>query len=109
MRTGETLVGMLRVEGETAQEAALGPNRRVLINAVARLGALVLERERLLSEREQARASELAVRQTQAEMETFLGIAGHELKNPLTSIKLALQLFERRLRRLAPDEPDASP
>ena len=65
----------------------------------------MLERERLLREREEARASELALRQTQAQMETFLGIAGHELKNPLTSIKLALQLTERRLRRLTQREP----
>jgi signal transduction histidine kinase len=40
------------------------------------------------------------VREAQAEMETFLGIAGHERKNPLTSITLALQLIERRMSRL---------
>jgi PAS domain S-box-containing protein len=108
MRMGETLVGMLRVEGGTTEEAALCPNRKILIDAVARLGALVLERERLLPEREEARANELAVRQTQAEMETFLGMAGHELKNPLTSIKLALQLLERRLGRRREGEPDAA-
>jgi signal transduction histidine kinase len=100
---------MLRLDGGAAQgEEFTYPNRHVLIRAVARLGAMVLERERLQREREEARANELAVRQTQAQMETFLGIAGHELKNPLTSLKLALQLLERRIRRQTPQEPDGA-
>jgi signal transduction histidine kinase len=65
-----------------------------------------LYRSRLLSEREEARASELALRETQTQMDIFLGIAGHELKTPLTSLKLALQLGERRLQRLIQAEPD---
>jgi PAS domain S-box-containing protein len=104
MRAGETLVGMLRVDNRAQGEDYIGPNKRALIRAVTRLGALVLERERLLHERTEARANELALRETQAQMETFLGIAGHELKSPLTSIKLALQLMERRLHRLTQDE-----
>jgi signal transduction histidine kinase len=106
MRMGETLVGVLRLEelgpsldGTRVQETAV-------IEAVAELGALVLERERLLRDREEARASELALRGTQTEMDLFLGIAAHELKTPLTSLKLALQLGERRLRRLVEAEPD---
>jgi signal transduction histidine kinase len=35
-----------------------------------------------------------------AQMETFLGVAGHELKNPLANIKIGAQLAERRIRRL---------
>jgi PAS domain S-box-containing protein len=104
MRVGETLVGILRVEGEKGQEEYTCPNRQVLIRSVARLGALVLERERLLREREEARASELAMRETNARMDTFLGMVGHELKTPLTSIKIALQLAERRILHLAPDK-----
>jgi hypothetical protein len=34
-------------------------------------------------------------------MDTFLGIASHELKTPLASLKLGLQLTERHLRTLA--------
>jgi len=105
MRMGETLVGGLRVD-EAVEQGERCPEEVALTRAVARLGALVLERERLLRERTEARANELALRETQAQMETFLGIAGHELKNPLTSIKLALHLIERRLRRLAQDEVD---
>lgn len=100
MRVGETLVGILRVDGGVEQEEHTCQNKRVLIGAVARLGALVLERKRLLREREEARASELALRETNAHMDTFLGMAGHELKTPLTSIKLALQLAERRILHL---------
>ncbi len=45
-------------------------------------------------------ARELALRETNARTDEFLSIAGHELRTPLTSLKMALQLSERRLRRL---------
>jgi signal transduction histidine kinase len=50
------------------------------------------------------RKGEATLRQSTAQMETFLGIAGHELKNPLASAKLDLQLVERRMRRLLQHE-----
>ncbi len=106
MRIGETLVGLLRVDcGKQGEEYAC-PSRQALMRAVARLGALVLERERLLREREEAQARELVLRETSAQMDAFLGMAGHELKTPLTSIKLALQLVERRSQRLFQSKPD---
>jgi PAS domain S-box-containing protein len=108
MRVGETLVGVLRIDGSAQEEEQPDSGRQALIMAVARLGALVLERERLLRERAQAQANELALRETQAQMETFLGIAGHELKNPLTSIKLSLQLTERHIHRAARQESGAA-
>jgi signal transduction histidine kinase len=55
---------------------------------------MVVENERLRRQREEA------LRQSTAQMETFLGIAGHELKNPLASLRLTLQMVERRIRRL---------
>jgi signal transduction histidine kinase len=106
MRIGETLVGVLRLEENGPNLDGTRVQETAVIEAVAELGALVLERERLLREREQARASELALRETQGEMDIFLSIAAHELKTPLTSLKLALQLGERRLRRLVEAEPD---
>jgi len=106
MRIGETLVGVLRLEDNAPNLDGTQLHEAAVIEAVARLGALVLERERLLREREEARARELALRGTQREMDAFLGIAGHELKTPLTSLKLALQLGERRLRRLIQAEPN---
>jgi signal transduction histidine kinase len=108
MRVGETLVGILRIGCEGVEEGYACPNKRAIIRAVARLGALVLERERLLCERAKAQASELALREAKAQMDTFLGMAGHELKTPLTSIKLALQLAERRIQQLAQREPGTS-
>ena len=104
MQVHQTLVGVLRLDGEANAEVSTGQNRSALISTFARLGALVLERERLLCEREEAHASELALRETQTQMETFLGIAGHELKTPLTSMKLSLQVTERRMRRLVQRE-----
>ncbi len=53
-----------------------------------------MDNERLRREREEA------LRATTAQIETFLGIAGHEFKNPLMSMQLGLQLVERRIRRL---------
>ena len=104
MQVRQTLVGVIRLDGEATAEVSTGQNRSALISTFARLGALVLERERLLCEREEAHASELALRETQTQMETFLGIAGHELKTPLTSMKLSLQVTERRMRRLVQRE-----
>lgn len=71
-----------------------------LAEAVARLGAVVLERERLLQEREATRARTLALEEANRRMDEFIGIAGHELRTPLTSVKANLQLAERRARGL---------
>ncbi|HEY7356455.1 MAG TPA: PAS domain S-box protein, partial [Ktedonobacterales bacterium] len=106
MRIGETLVGLLRVDCGKQGGGCDCPNWQALMRAVARLGALVLERERLLREREEAQARELVLRETTVQMDAFLGMAGHELKTPLTSIKLALQLAERRRQRLLQSQPD---
>jgi PAS domain S-box-containing protein len=106
MRMGDTLVGLLRVEGGTTEEADSHPQSKVLLSAVAKLGALVLERERLLRERAEAQANEMALRAANAQMDTFLGMVGHELKTPLTSLKLALQLAERRGRHVIQRQSD---
>lgn len=68
--------------------------------AVARLGAVVLERERLLRERAQAQARELAAVEANRRMDEFLGIASHELRTPLTSARANLQLAARRIARV---------
>jgi signal transduction histidine kinase len=71
--------------------------------ALLRQGLSVVDNERLRREREDA------LRDTTAQMETFLGVAGHELKNPLASMKLSLQLAVRRLRQLSQREPETAP
>jgi signal transduction histidine kinase len=104
MQVGDTLVGILTVDSIGAegrgQDGELSPHWQALIRAVARLGALVLDRHRLLRERAVALASELALRETNEHMDTFVGIAGHELKTPLTSLMLSLYLMERRIQHL---------
>jgi PAS domain S-box-containing protein len=71
-------------------------------NLIYLIGQLedITARKRLEQEREEARANALALRETKAQMDTFLGIASHELKTPLTSLKLSLQLAQRQLRKL---------
>jgi signal transduction histidine kinase len=66
----------------------------LLLLALVRQGLTAVDNERLRREREET------LRETTAQMETFLGVAGHELKNPLASIQLGLALIERRVRRL---------
>jgi signal transduction histidine kinase/PAS domain-containing protein len=97
MHASNQIIGLLALDYGgpphvfTEQEQALAV-------AVAQLAALVIERERLLREREEARANELGAQEAARRMHTFLGIAGHELRTPVTSIKAAVQLTERALR-----------
>lgn len=99
LHTGATLAGILSVHhGEpdhqyTADELALA-------RAAGRLAALVIERDRLLHEREEARANELALREANRRMDEFLSIASHELRTPLTTILGMAQLARRRLKSL---------
>jgi len=68
--------------------------------AILEINRDVTEQEQLLHEQAEARARELALRETARQMDAFLGIASHELKTPLTSIKGNLQLVKRYLTRL---------
>ncbi|HEU5439357.1 MAG TPA: HAMP domain-containing sensor histidine kinase [Ktedonobacterales bacterium] len=66
-------------------------------------------RQRLEAERAEAKARELASQQTNERVDEFLSILSHELRSPLTGIKAALQLLERRLRRYAAQEKETNP
>jgi signal transduction histidine kinase/PAS domain-containing protein len=104
MRIGEALVGVLQIEGRECRpvgETSATEQKGALVQAVARLGALVLERERLLRERTQAQATELALRQTQAQMEAFVATAAHDLRSPLAAAVGFLELAQRQTERLA--------
>jgi PAS domain S-box-containing protein len=105
MLIDQQLIGLLRIEyGEGDHE--YGAQEAALIKAVARLAALVTEHERLLHERAEARANELALRESNRRMDEFLSIASHELRTPLTTIKGNVQLARRHLARLQVAEPE---
>jgi signal transduction histidine kinase len=107
MQLGDELVGTLLVDYYEPNHDA--PAEEILLTeTLARLGALVLEQDRLLRGWAEAQANELALAETKAQMDTFLGIASHELKTPLTSLKLSLQGAERRLRKLTSGENGAA-
>jgi signal transduction histidine kinase len=69
---------------------------------IVRQGITLLENAQARRERAEAQANELAMRETNRQMETFLGMASHELKTPLTSIIMGLQLVQRRMQPTAP-------
>jgi signal transduction histidine kinase len=96
---GERLIGVLALDRGTADGAGTA-DERVLARAVARMVAMVLERERLLAEREAARAEELALREANRLMDDFLSIASHELKTPIIGADLNIQAVAHKLKRL---------
>ncbi len=75
----------------------------LLVLALVRQALTVADNERLRRERE------AGLREAKAQMETFLGVAGHELKNPLASLKLSLQVTVGRIQRQARRQADTVP
>ena len=72
-----------------------------LAEAVAKLAALVIERERLLRERAAAEGKVEALAETNRRMDDFLSMASHELRTPLTTLKANVQLAQRQLKVLS--------
>lgn len=99
MRLGGRLMGMVVFNpGQFMQ--TFTEQQIALASATAQLVGLVVERERLFRQREEARASALAERETARQMSDFLSLIGHELRTPLTSLKGQVQLTQRQLTRL---------
>lgn len=100
MLIGDQLVGFLTLDnGADERKHVYSPEEMALAGTVTNLVGLMIERERLLRERETARAKVIALREANVRMDEFLGIACHELKTPLAAIKGNIQLAERRLAR----------
>ncbi|HKV83297.1 MAG TPA: PAS domain-containing protein, partial [Ktedonobacterales bacterium] len=99
MRAGNRLVGMLSLD-YGGPPHVFTPDEMALAGAVAQLGAVALERERLLRERSEAQAAALALTEANRLMDEFLGVASHELRTPLTSMQANVQLIERRMRQV---------
>jgi signal transduction histidine kinase len=97
MCVADQIVGLLALDHGgaryeyTEEEIALS-------ETIAKLAAIVIERERLLQERAESRANELSLREANRRMDEFLSIVSHELRSPLTSIKGNIQLARRRLK-----------
>lgn len=100
MRAEETLVGILSLD-YGGPPHTFTPEEIALAGAVARFGAYVLERERLLRERAEAVSEVIALQEAKRRMDRFVSTAGHELHTPLTVTKMNLQLALRQLDRLA--------
>jgi PAS domain S-box-containing protein len=103
LRLGGQLVGALAL-GYEQEPHAYTEDELALAGAVGQLAALVVERDRLLQEREDARAKALALLEANRRMDEFLSIAGHELRTPLTSLLGNLQVLARRLARTAGED-----
>lgn len=73
----------------------------LLLLATIRPAVLFLEQQQVRRERETARAQEAALRLANQRMEEFLGVVSHELKTPLTSLRISVELMGRRLDALA--------
>lgn len=99
MRVGEQMIGAIALDYGGDDHAYTAAEIQ-LAGGVAELAALALERERLLREREEARASARALEEASRRMDEFLGLAGHEMRTPLTSVGGNIQLAQRRLARL---------
>ncbi|MGZ3681875.1 MAG: ATP-binding protein, partial [Ktedonobacterales bacterium] len=110
IRLGEHLVGILCL-GHDESDHRYTPAEVEFAAAVAKLAALVLERERLLHARADAEAQLLALLKINGMMNEFLGIASHELRTPLTVIRANIQLLEKTIERLlnTPDGNCADP
>lgn len=96
----DQLVGLLTLDYD-GKEHQYTENELALASAVGKLSALIFERERLLRERADAQGREVALREAKNRMEEFLGVASHELRTPMTTIKANIQLAQRRLNRFA--------
>ena len=96
---GRTIGAMGILQGESGRR--FGPDDVALIGELAQRAALALDNVRLLS---QARSAQLEAEVASKAKDEFLAMLGHELRNPLAPISLALQLIARRDANAFPRE-----
>jgi PAS domain S-box-containing protein len=106
MKLGSLLVGVLTLDYGPVPYTCT-PDDLALAAGVARLAALVLQREQLLREREEARGHALALADANRRMDEFLSVATHELRSPVTASALAIELARASLAALAAPPAEA--
>jgi PAS domain S-box-containing protein len=77
------------------------------------VGAVLLlsdrtERNQLVREREEARANELALREVNQRLDTFVAVAAHDLRQPVTVSKLEITYAQRQVQRAAATAHEAT-
>jgi PAS domain S-box-containing protein len=102
MRVESSLVGILSLD-YGGPPHTFTTDEQELAGALAKVAALVLERERLLRETMAARARAFGAEEAQRRQEDFLNLVTHELLTPLTGLQLTLQLALRRAAQLSPE------
>lgn len=108
MHIGQQLIGFLSFDYVPNKYRFTQEEAMALVKAIARLAAVVIERERLIRERTEAQAAELAAQEANRLKDEFIGIAGHELRTPLTTIRVSVQLARRQVDRLQRQEQETS-
>lgn len=108
---GERLTGASALEITSrafdGRELALSVSAAPLRNADGRIvGAVAIlhdqtERNRLMQEREEARANELALREVNARLDTFAAVAAHDLRSPVGVTRLAVHRAQSLLQQLS--------
>ena len=96
---GRTIGGMAVLQAESKRR--FSPEDGALIGELAQRAALALDNVLLLAEAREAQADAEAANRAKDE---FLAMLGHELRNPLAPIALALQLMARRDAQAFPKE-----
>ncbi len=100
------LITISRVHPVNASSHYFTPWDEELLAGVGHLIGEAIERARLAAELTASEAERLAAEEANRQMDEFLNIASHELRTPVTSTKMALEVIMRRLRQLEA-EPEA--
>lgn len=99
MQLGGRLVGFLALDYGPIVHT-FTPEEIALAAGTTRLVALVLERDRLLREREEARANALALSEANRRMDDFLSVAAHELRAPVQASLIGVELAQLHVHKL---------
>jgi PAS domain S-box-containing protein len=98
MLSNDQLVGIVGLVAHA--DTGLQARDLTLALALAATAALVVDRSRLLVDRQENQAQILALDETTRRMDDFISIAAHELRTPLTSIYGNVQFAETLVGRV---------